>query len=147
MSFLLKNHQFLLTILKKYWENTELWSPNLIYIVGVSKSDSNILKPIGPIDHAAKKQEQNKYTFSEPEHEAYTKNSLINEISSTNGVKVAADSKCDIGWELDIEHNLQNLVHSKSKNSSVKGYNSEFLGMKTSIKLPPAVDIPKIFKC
>ena len=70
---------------------------NPIYIVGVSKSDSNILKPIAKIDQGSKEQELNKYTLSEPEREVYSKNSLTNEISHNNRVKVSADSKCEIG--------------------------------------------------
>ena len=99
----------------------------LVYIVGESKSDSNILKPILPIDHWSKKKEQHKYTYSEPEHEAYTKNSLINEVSSLNGVQVAHDSKYDISCEVYREQDLPQCAQSKSKNSSLKEENQNSL--------------------
>lgn len=74
--------------------------------------------------------------MSEPEREVYSKNSLTNQISHNNRVKVSADSKCDIGWELYIEHNLPNWVQSVLKNSSINEDNSEFLGMNFLLKFP-----------
>lgn len=90
-------------------------------LVGVSKSDSNILKPVSQIEQGFKKQEnysaENKYAYSEPEHEAHTKNSLANEITSVTGAKPAPESKWDLGWELELEHNLANLEQWDKKAS------------------------------
>lgn len=68
---------------------------------------ANILFLAGATHHQSKQNviisAENKYAFSEPEHEAYTKNSLVNDVCSANGAKKALESKWDFACDIFID--------------------------------------------
>lgn len=51
----------------------------------------------------------NKYPLSEPEHESYTKNSLLNDICSNHEGKKALESKCDYICDIFFDNNLNDI--------------------------------------